>query len=270
MTTDIIAMNPMCAVLAADSAVSADGNIFYGAEKIFELFPGSPVGIVIHGEASIMGIPFAVILGEYRKSINREIHISPEEYMKSFLSFMTTSNTILSLHCKESRECGIAFAGYGLNDIFPSYAYCKFTADNKMNPMLSIIEQKSESISINQCSFLGYYGQVDIIHGLITGMRHNYSIAFISLLTQFLGETQTKNDLLNALISYEYETLIKPAHERIAILQPLDLVQFCEELIFATYVGKFLNKEREKVGGPVDVALITREKGFQWIKNKRP
>jgi hypothetical protein len=47
-----------------------------------------------------------------------------------------------------------------------------------------------------------------------------------------------------------------------------DLAEMAESLIYLTYLKRRFTFTEESVGGPVDVAIITKGDGFIWIKRK--
>jgi hypothetical protein len=47
-----------------------------------------------------------------------------------------------------------------------------------------------------------------------------------------------------------------------------DLANFAEALVNITSVKRIASLETESVGGPIDVAVISRDDGFVWIKRK--
>ena len=62
----------------------------------------------------------------------------------------------------------------------------------------------------------------------------------------------------------------RPMKRLVSTLTPIDLAIFAEELVEKTiFEKKYKALEMdESVGGPVDVAIITRASGFTWYKNK--
>ena len=47
-----------------------------------------------------------------------------------------------------------------------------------------------------------------------------------------------------------------------------DMANMAESLISVTNLQRHLTSSDESVGGPIDVAVITRSEGFIWIKHK--
>ena len=70
MTAEVAVMNRQAIALAADSAVTfreeKEQKIFTSASKIFTLSKYQPVGVMIYGSASLMGVPWETIIKIYR------------------------------------------------------------------------------------------------------------------------------------------------------------------------------------------------------------
>ena len=54
----------------------------------------------------------------------------------------------------------------------------------------------------------------------------------------------------------------------VSLLSKEDLAEMAESLIYLTYLKRRFTFSEESVGGPVDVAVITKGDGFIWIKRK--
>ena len=70
---------------------------------------------------------------------------------------------------------------------------------------------------------------------------------------------------LNALIESNH---VVPLISTIAILQKEDLAEVAENLIYLTSLIRRITPDKESVGGPIDVALLSKGDGFIWIKRK--
>jgi len=95
------------------------------------------------------------------------------------------------------------------------------------------------------------------------------------LLKKFLNETldEIHKPLLEEMLSYMdnilYERYEKPIKEGISNLPPGELASMAETLVSLTsFRNKISANQRETVGGPTDVAVITKGDGFVWIKRK--
>ena len=61
---------------------------------------------------------------------------------------------------------------------------------------------------------------------------------------------------------------VAPLIGTIAILQKEDLAEVAENLIYLTSLIRRITPDKESVGGPIDVALVSKGDGFVWIKRK--
>ena len=48
-----------------------------------------------------------------------------------------------------------------------------------------------------------------------------------------------------------------------------DMVDMAESFISITNLQRHISSSEESVGGPVDVAVITKSEGFVWVKHKQ-
>ena len=51
-------------------------------------------------------------------------------------------------------------------------------------------------------------------------------------------------------------------------MPPEDLATMAESLVSLTSLKRHVSSEEETVGGPVDVAVVSKGNGFAWVKNK--
>lgn len=91
MTAEIGILNTTGVALAADSAVTiGSSKVFNTADKLFSLSKHHPVGIMIYGNASFMGIPWETIIKIYRKKLGDTTFDALEQYSDDFFDFLIT------------------------------------------------------------------------------------------------------------------------------------------------------------------------------------
>ena len=61
---------------------------------------------------------------------------------------------------------------------------------------------------------------------------------------------------------------VVPLLQSIGALEKSELAEVAESLIALTSVKRKITFYTESVGGPIDVAIISKHEGFQWIKKK--
>jgi hypothetical protein len=96
MTTEIAIMNKSAVALAADSAVTItmvgpegrSHKVLNTANKLFSLSKHAPVGLMIYGNAGMLGIPWETIVKMYRKELARQEFDTVEQYSKHFFRYL--------------------------------------------------------------------------------------------------------------------------------------------------------------------------------------
>ena len=105
MTSEVAVMNKEAIALAADSAVTfSDGmgqKIFPSASKIFTMSKYHPVGAMIFGSASHMGVPWETIIKVYRSKLDTKSFKNLSGYAQDFLSFLHEED---ALYCIEEQD----------------------------------------------------------------------------------------------------------------------------------------------------------------------
>lgn len=98
MTAEIAIMNKEAIALAADSAVTISQEkgqkIFTSANKVFALSKYYPVGIMVYGSASFMGIPWESIVKIYRNKSGKQKSDTLKEYADKFIAFLDNGNPL--------------------------------------------------------------------------------------------------------------------------------------------------------------------------------
>lgn len=67
---------------------------------------------------------------------------------------------------------------------------------------------------------------------------------------------------------YIQKNYINKLMETVSFLMKEDLADMAESLVKMTCLKRHFTTDDETVGGPVDVAVITKGDGFVWIKRK--
>ena len=193
---------------------------------------------------------------------------------------------------------GIVIAGFNKNRLFPSYV--EFNINY-------LFDDKFTFSKINDMDILGDQvhvrplAQGDVIDTFLGNMDGNtrlklinyveniYSNYTINLIEAFnnnpnlnddekqkfineISKIELANDSLNSSF-VEFLDQLKQDHadpilESISALPKDELSNLAESLIKITSIKRKVQTDLETVGGPVDVAIITRGDGFIWTKRK--
>lgn len=99
-------MNRQGVALAADSAVTMSGEegskILSSANKIFALSKYRPVGVMVYGNASLLGVPWETIIKAHRSEVGDRGHDSLDGYVADFLAFLEGSRDLFPTDAQQT------------------------------------------------------------------------------------------------------------------------------------------------------------------------
>lgn len=90
-------MNRIGVALAADSAVTIgqDANkIYTSADKLFQLSPSAPIGVMIYGNADFCGLPWETIIKTYRNVLSNQLFDTVEAYGEHLIHFLENARDL--------------------------------------------------------------------------------------------------------------------------------------------------------------------------------
>ena len=205
-------------------------------------------------------------------------------------------NTIFSvLRAKEdlSGYTGLIFTGFGEIEIYPQLipVNVSMVIDNRLR--YYIHEDRAASISNTIPGAVCPFAQTDVIDTILTGVDPSLDIIYLSnfdalfkkynqaiidsigdtnpLLTEQIQKLNTDlivQEFNNNNLQIKRENYIIPLMNAVSHLSKEDLAEMAESLIYLTYLKRRITFAEESVGGPVDVAVISKGDGFVWIKRK--
>lgn len=193
---------------------------------------------------------------------------------------------------------GIVIAGFGQNDTFP--AAHTFTVEFIVHDRLKRehVDSMSYDINITGGSTIIPFAQAEIVHRFIRGIDPEYKreqMSFlrnlltseypVQLLQQFQARLteEERRDIQAEIIrmgravlsqydeqwsAWEHGKFIAPVLDIVGSLPKEDLAEMAESLVNLTSFKRKITAEAETVGGPIDVAVISKGDGFIWIKRK--
>ncbi|WP_116771966.1 hypothetical protein [Maribacter litoralis] len=186
---------------------------------------------------------------------------------------------------------GLVFAGYGDDDLYPTTISTKIS--NVFDEKVRFHTEQVETISDANNGSIMPFAQRDVIDTLITGISPEINETLFSTFNKFLNGynehlinliEKDNNELAKQLrqidingicsqfiddVNYVKEIKhIRPTVNTVSVLSKEDLAEMAESLIYLTYLKRRISSDEESVGGPVDVALISKGDGFIWIKRK--
>jgi hypothetical protein len=96
MTSEVVIMNMNALVLAADSAATVsewvggkfERRYFKGTNKIIQLSNHQPVGAMIYGDADLEGMPWELLIKNFRSTLGSSSFPTIKEYFNRFVKYL--------------------------------------------------------------------------------------------------------------------------------------------------------------------------------------
>lgn len=248
-------------------------DIFQGIENLLDAALESKISSVIDG----MTFESNVILDQALK----------QEVLRLFKLYLTLDYF--------TNESGVVIAGFGDNEYFPNLISYKI--EGIISEYLKCEVVENVSIGPSNSAAIIPFAQTSMVHTFIKGinpglMKHiksQFNTTVHDLINEIGGilldgveETQ-KQELVKALheagntaLSNQFENLdayqknnhIMPIIDTVKMLNKDELAEMAESLVSITSIEKKMSMEIETVGGPIDVAIISKGDGFVWYKRK--
>lgn len=189
---------------------------------------------------------------------------------------------------------GLVFVGFGEKEIYPQLTPLLISSVVDGRLRYNIDKSRSRYISnLEQPVAICPFAQQDVIETILYGIdpdfrkvqEQNFSKFFNKYKKRIVNKVEGDSpELAEEIKNFDTNKLLKEFRESIQEVQinqyamPLytavsnlskeDLAEMAESLINLTYLKRRITFNEESVGGPVDVALITKGDGFIWKKRK--
>ncbi len=195
----------------------------------------------------------------------------------------------LSLQRETDNSMGLFFAGYGKNDAFPKFIHLDIYTVINGELKYRIKDKFDES---NNGAKIVSLAQGDVIMTFCKGI----SEYFINYIPQKVDEVITRKinslqpectqeqmqkvkaningcgkEIYDIIQSVSQEKNINPLLASVQLIPIPEMAMLAENLINITSLKRTfsLDGNQQTVGGPTDVAIITKPDGFSWIKKKQ-
>ena len=187
-------------------------------------------------------------------------------------------------------------AGYGPDDNYPSVF--SIDVDGYVSGRLKYSNiDKRAKIDKPEFGYAVSFAQTDVIERLLGGADPQFitkTAEFISRVSDELADVLMENypkriskkklkeerekirrvlgeieDRYTGEAAEKFKLEFREEFEKMIALMPkLELIELAEALISITAIERKATSDEGTVGGPIDVAFITKHEGFVWIKRK--
>jgi hypothetical protein len=189
---------------------------------------------------------------------------------------------------------GIVIAGFGDKEALPSLY--EYTVDILVNGRVRFWLKKSYEINEDNLSDVVPLADSEAMRTLIEGISpafrtHAFNGAYrllldmpeniLSPITELTDQQKKKyiadakkvipatfRDYSKSMVDFRNKNYTNPIKQSIGSLPVSELGTVAEAFLGASQVLKKVNPDLETIGGPVDIAVISKGDGFIWIKRK--
>ncbi len=192
---------------------------------------------------------------------------------------------------------GIVFAGFGKKEIFPSVQ--SYSIEGLTNDFLKYKynRNQSNSIQFDMGASIMPFAQREMVYAFMEGIDpsmereiNNFLVTFFNKFPEIIVDsigpkkketkeaikaklnkisTETLKMYKNKMLEYRRKNFVNPIIQVTANMTKIELALMAEALVNLTSFKRRVTMEAETVGGPIDVAVISKGDGFVWIKRKK-
>ena len=229
---------------------------------------------------------------EIEKQFRQRDRFSPRQSLRSELIRVCHRAWVTGR--ESSLSSGVVFAGYGSAQLLPQIIELRF--DGRFRGKARCWQIKDNDLNRDGASraLVIPFAQSDIAYLFVEGMLPNYlevieksmegflNRATLDILSSYvtpprldalelvqkqMNKAATKK-FLELFEELRQASFIQPMVKAIASLPKEEMASMAEALVDITALRRKVDDGLETVGGPIDVAVISKADGFVWIKRK--
>lgn len=189
---------------------------------------------------------------EIYESVHPELADILSELNKTYFNKMVTDYST-----------GVVFSGFGDDDITPKA--CSLKIDRLLCNKLAYIDDYGTKGCMDQAKIFPF-AQREMVDAFVTGINPEFLNYIYELID--LNYPQHSEEFAYALKKHAVDVYMNPIFTSLEYLGKTELAMMAETLVNLTSFKQKISDELETVGGPIDVAVISKGEGFVWIKRK--
>ena len=245
-------------VLASDSAVLHRGHLYLNAEKNIQLIKGLPIGVLISGDGAVGTRALTSVMQDFSIRaalrgnacfVNKDGY-TLEEVATKLRNFIYDA----SMSALSPIRSALILSGYSSHADLPETWSIRFDGTERIEPELVWDEDEYG---------LSWEGQAGCINRLLgDAPMASFNVAEAEMAEVALFNQDT-SDLPEDCI--DSPSLVTPG---MPLLDAVDVARFLMDTSLA-FERLRADRQLKTIGGPVDLAIITRHDGFRWVQRKR-
>jgi hypothetical protein len=254
-------------VLAADSAstITRGGqiiNIYDNANKVFNLYKGLPVGAITWGSGNIGAVSISTIVKDFRLDLVAQDkaqgagqfdaeHLSIEDVANRLAKYIETRFTPAFARGEVAPPLGFVVAGFSEGSDLAEEWQILFVEDGTLCGPFALRDRTAIGPAVfgQPEAFQRLAFGIDVIRAPIVLKKFGIDPAIAELTAQAL-----RNDMEQNLA--------------VASMPIQDAIELADFLVDLTAKYTRFKEGAATVGGPIDLAVITKHEDFKWIRRK--
>lgn len=200
---------------------------------------------------------------------------------------------VLTRNWEGSSSSGVVIAGFGRDDVFPRLR--AFSPHLIVADRLKHVENASIDISPSKSAVVRPFAQTDMVHMFMEGVDTNYDVfvreyfqevllkipsvltgndaSVLSIGNKSLDDIRAAlallaDEFVQATRDFKRNKFISPIVDTVSSLPKEELAAMAESLVNLVSFRRRMSPDAETVGGPIDVAVISKGDGLIWIRRK--
>ena len=200
---------------------------------------------------------------------------------------------LLFRQCFGARLSGLVIAGFGEAEFMPALIH--FHIEDMVNNCLRFVEKGQHIVGTDGDAVVMPFAQQDMVHSFMEGIHGElashmtqstqslFTRAFDGILDSVKKSDAKLGDELSKVVQPILKKMLdklfddwemhrreywRPVVDVVSSLPKDELAAMAEALVNLTSFRRRVTNVPETVGGPIDVAVITKGDGFVWVKRK--
>jgi hypothetical protein len=191
---------------------------------------------------------------------------------------------VIKSNQKSAAFTGLVFTGFGTEELFPTLSSVEidgvyFNQFRVLATNLIDIDRRGETAAIVP------FAQQDMPERFMQGIDGEFEAALENLCLSMVGQIVDQNkrafrngkaDLIKAAVAEEFRDGLdrlkkKNSDDLLSVVNHLskkELGEVAYSLVELTSRERRYSNDLETVGGPIDVAILTKNEGFIWVRRK--
>ena len=277
-------------ITTAEVEALADTHVRQNAEWV-NSFP--PISDLPVDYAKNIRSSYRKVISQVKKRVFKDLPMSSS----SSARLTRTAYSLFTRQVFPDDISGIVIAGFGESEVFPSFV-CQSVEGIALN-RLKAREEGGAAIDHQNGASMRAFAQGEMVHTFMEGIDPMLRLRVVDLISTTLGKyhetlanevaplatlpTSQRNQaveqmttigdaLMNELAEemqmMSHREFVHPVIDAVAALPLDELATMAETLVNLTSFKRRVSLSLETVGGPIDVAVISKGDGFVWIERK--